>query len=102
MPRGLGIKEMSAGGAAAPTNGFADPHLKPGADFNVIDLGGGNVVALCPACFAAAVGSVLAQVGSVLAAGGEGGATNGVNWNSVNWNSVNWNSVDWQNVNWNS
>lgn len=85
-------------GAGAPTNGFADPHLKPGQDFNVIDLGGGNVIALCPACFKAAVASMLAQVGSVVAGDGEGDdgyATNNVNWNSVAWQNVNWNSVDW-------
>lgn len=96
MPRGLGTKEIQGAAPVAPTNGFADPHLMPGQDFHPIDLGNGNVIALCPACYKAAVESILADLAGALA------SSEAVNWNSVNWNSVNWNSVNWNSVNWNS
>lgn len=99
MPRGLGVKTMDA---PAAVTGLRDPHIQPGQDFNAIDLGNGNVIALCPACFATAVESVLGQLSSALASGEGGVNWNSVNWNSVNWNSVNWNSVNWNSVNWNS
>lgn len=81
--------------------GFADPHLQQGGDFHPIDLGNGNILALCPACYAAAKASILADAQGAM--GGDGAVNwNSVNWNSVNWNSVNWNSVNWNSVNWNS
>lgn len=90
MPHGYG-------GATMPTNGLADPHLQAGGDFHIIDFGGGNIMAVCPECYAAARASILAE------SAGQGGVNwNSVNWNSVNWNSVNWNSVNWNSVNWNS
>lgn len=76
----------------AAMNGMADPHLQQGGDYHVIDLGNGNVLALCPDCYAAAQQSILGDMQSAL--GGGAGSRN-VNWNSVNWNSVNWNSVNW-------
>lgn len=87
-------------GTAGAMNGLADPHLQPGQDFNIIDLGNGNVLALCPACYDAARQSILAAAEGAM--GGDGVNWNSVNWNSVNWNSVNWNSVNWNSVNWNS
>lgn len=95
MPKGYGGKDM----AGAPTSGWSDPHLKPGQDFHPVNLGNGNVIALCPACYAAAKASVLAD-----AQGAMGGAVNwnSVNWNSFDWRNVNWNSVHWNSVNWNS
>lgn len=84
------------GTATGPTSGWSDPHLQQGAEFYPVDLGNGNVIALCPACYAKAKASILAD------AGGGGVNWNSVNWNSVNWNSVNWNSVNWNSVNWNS
>lgn len=77
---------------------WSDPHLEPGGEFFVVDLGSGNFVELCPACYQGAVNSIMADIQSAM-----GGAnTPRVNWNSVNWNSVNWNSVNWNSVNWNS
>lgn len=91
------VREQQAGAM----NGMADPHLRPGQDFHIVNLGGGNVIALCPACYAAAKESILGDAQG--AASGEGQVNwNSVNWNSVNWNSVNWNSVNWNSVNWNS
>jgi hypothetical protein len=87
---------------AAPTSGWADPHLQPGQDFNAVDLGNGNIIALCPNCYASARASILADAERAMAGGGDGVNWNSVNWNSVNWNSVNWNSVNWNSVNWNS
>jgi hypothetical protein len=85
-----------------PTSGWADPHLEPGDDFMVVDLGNGNVLALCPACYAAARDSILADAQEAAAGEGEGDVNwNKVNWNKVNWNKVNWNSVNWNKVNWN-
>jgi hypothetical protein len=81
---------------------LADPHLQNGGDFHIIDFGGGNIMAVCPDCYAAAKASILGDTQAAM--GGDGGAVNwnSVNWNSVNWNSVNWNSVNWNSVNWNS
>lgn len=88
---------MAAGGAM---NGLADPHLQPGQEFFAVNLGNGNLLALCPACYQAARESILADTQK---AAGDGNVNwNSVNWNSVNWNSVNWNSVNWNSVNWNS
>lgn len=83
---------MPAGSSPALAGfvGIADPHLQPGSDFHVIDFNHGNIMAVCPECYAAARASIL------------GDSQSGVNWNSVNWNSVNWNSVNWNSVNWNS
>lgn len=91
MPGGYGGKTMAAG---TPSSGWSDPHLKPGQDFHPVDLGNGNMIALCPGCYAAAKASILADAQGALGVA--------VNWNSVNWNSVNWNSVNWNSVNWNS
>lgn len=101
MPLGYGGNKMNGGGAGGGggMNGLADPHLKEGGDFYPVDLGGGNILALCPACFKAAAMSIMRDME---AAGVEGVNWNSVNWNSVNWNSVNWNSVNWNSVNWNS
>lgn len=105
MPRAYGGDTMAmAGGGGGQISGMADPHVQPGGDFYPVDLGNGNIIVLCPACYKAAVQSILADLQS--AGGGEGGGGavnwNSVNWNSVNWNSVNWNSVNWNSVNWNS
>lgn len=94
---GLTMQGGGGGGAGAgQITGLADPHLQAGGDFHVIDFGNGNIMAVCPACYAAARASILND------AQGNGVNWNSVNWNSVNWNSVNWNSVNWNSVNWNS
>lgn len=104
MPNAYGGNTMAMGGggggsATAQMNGLADPHLKDGGDFHPIDLGNGNILALCPACYKAAAMSIMND----LQQAGAGDVNwNSVNWNSVNWNSVNWNSVNWNSVNWNS
>jgi hypothetical protein len=86
---------------AGSVNGLADPHLQAGGDFHIVDLGNGNIMALCPACYSAAKASILADAEGAM--NGDGAVNwNSVNWNSVNWNSVNWNSVNWNSVNWNS
>lgn len=77
---------------------WRDPHLSQGQEFNVLDLGNNNILALCPFCYRAAMENMLANVRTALS----GNADQKVNWNSVNWNSVNWNSVNWNSVNWNS
>lgn len=78
------------GGATMPmpSAGMADPHLQPGGDFHVIDLGNGNAIALCPECYANARMSILNDTQAAM----DNSATNNVNWNSIAWNPVNWNS----------
>jgi hypothetical protein len=103
MPKAYGGKDLAASGAedAPSINGLSDPHLQPGQEFHVVDLGAGNIIALCTACYQAARKSIFGDAERALT--GEGGVNwNSVNWNSVNWNSVNWNSVNWNSVNWNS
>lgn len=68
-----GAGSFGSGGAGSFGSGgarvaYSDPKLKPGDDYHVVDLGNGEVMELCPACFQAAAQSILSQL--LAAAGG--------------------------------
>lgn len=76
------VQEQGMGGMGGGM--MVDPHLQDGADFHGVDLGNGNMLALCPDCYAAAKNSILADAQAAQAKPMQPR----VNWNSrVNWGS---------------
>lgn len=53
-------------GSSGARVAYSDPQLKPGDTFYTIDLGNGEVIELCEACYAAAAQSILGDLLSML------------------------------------